>query len=67
MELKIDQHADALYLRLDEGFIVESEEVQPGIILDFDKDNRVVGVEVLNIRKRMAQEKLKTFQFESNL
>jgi uncharacterized protein YuzE len=37
MKLKIDRESDALYLRLDEAAIVESEEVQPGVILDFDK------------------------------
>jgi uncharacterized protein YuzE len=67
MKLKIDQNADALYLRLDEGSIVESEEAEPGIVLDFDKEIRVIGVEVLNISKRVPLEKLKTFQFESNL
>ena len=36
MKLKIDREADALYLRLDESGIVESEEVRPGVILDFN-------------------------------
>jgi uncharacterized protein YuzE len=40
MRLKVDKENDALYFRLDEAEIVESEEVQPGVILDFDKDNR---------------------------
>jgi hypothetical protein len=30
----------------------ESEEVSPGVILDFDADNQVVGVEILNLSKR---------------
>ncbi|MBF8266691.1 MAG: hypothetical protein HW388_199 [Dehalococcoidia bacterium] len=67
MKLRIDEEADALYLRLDESAIVESEEVHPGVILDFDAENRVVGVEVLSISKRVARDKLRTFQFESNL
>ena len=67
MKLKIDEEADALYLRLDESAIVESEEVQPGVVLDFNAEKVVVGVEVLNISKRVSREKLRTFQFESNL
>ena len=67
MKLKIDKEADALYLRLDETAIVESEEVRPGVILDFNAENQVVGIEVLNISKRVARDKLRTFQFESNL
>ncbi len=67
MKLKIDEEADALYLRLDESAIVESEEVQPGVILNFNAENRVVGVEFPGISKRVEPEKLKSFLFESKL
>jgi uncharacterized protein YuzE len=46
VKLKAEKGDGALYCRLDDAEIVESEEVQPGIILDFDEDERVVGVEV---------------------
>jgi uncharacterized protein YuzE len=46
---------------------VESEEVQPGVVLDFNAEKVVVGIEVLNISKRVARDNLRTFQFESNL
>jgi uncharacterized protein YuzE len=55
MKLRIDQEADALYLRLDDARIIESEQVAPGVIVDFDGRNRVVGVEVLNVSKRMPK------------
>ena len=55
------------YLRLDDSAIVESEEVQPGVVLDFNAENRVVGIEMLNISKRVKREKLLDFHFESNL
>ena len=67
MKLKLDEETDTLYLRLDESAIVESEEVQPGVVLDFNSENRVVGIEMLNISKRVEREKLLDFQFESNL
>jgi uncharacterized protein YuzE len=47
-----DPESDALYLRLAESGVLESEEVQPGIILDFDEKSQVAGVEVLNASKR---------------
>ena len=56
--------ADALYLRLDESKIVESEEVQPGIVLDFNADKQVVGIEVLDLRKRVPSANLKEMQFD---
>ena len=52
MKLKIDHEADALYLTLDESGAVESEEVSPGIIVDYNSDNRVVGIEMLHLSKR---------------
>lgn len=65
MRLKIDKENDALYFRLDESAIVESKEVQPGIILDFDKNNQVVGIEILNLRARVGQEKINILQLET--
>lgn len=65
MRLKIDKENDALYFRLDESAIVESEEVQPGVILDFNADNQVVGIEILSLTDRVAPEKLRILQFET--
>jgi uncharacterized protein YuzE len=65
MRLKIDRENDALYLRLDESAIVESEEVQPGVILDFNADNQVVGVEILNLSGRVTPDMLRVIQFET--
>ncbi len=65
MKLKVDKKNDALYLRLDENAIVESEEVRPGVILDFDGNGRVVGVEFLNITERVNQEDLNTLEFQT--
>ena len=65
MKLKVDKEADALYFRLDEAAVVESEEVQPGVILDFDKENRVIGVEILGISSRVSLEHLRSLQFET--
>jgi len=39
-----DEKVDALYLSLDDSEVVESEEVKPGIVLDFNADNQVVGI-----------------------
>ncbi len=65
MRLKIDKENDALYFRLDESAIVESEEVQPGVILDFDANGRVVGMELLTLSLRTQPEKLQILQFET--
>lgn len=65
MRLKLDKAADALYFRLDESAISESEEVAPGVILDFDSAGRVVGVEFLKLSERTTPERLRVLQFET--
>jgi len=65
MKLKVDKESNALYFRFDENAIVESEEVRPGVILDFDKNGRVVGVEFLDISKRADKETLTTLEFQT--
>ena len=65
MRIKVDRDSDALYFRLDESGIVESEEIRPGVILDYDKDDRVVGVEFLGISKRATKEQLSSLQFQT--
>ena len=49
MKLHVDKEADALYLRLDDSKIVEAEEVSPGVVLDYNEANELVGVEMLNL------------------
>lgn len=65
MRLKVDVNNDALYFRLDESTIVESEEIRPGIIVDYASNGDVVGVEMLQISKRAPVEKLRTLLFET--
>ncbi len=64
MKVHFDEKADAVYLRLDESKIVESEEVRPGIVLDFDEHDRVVGVEILRVKERVPLADLKSLHFE---
>ena len=40
MRIRVDKENDSLYFRLDESRIVESEEVQPGVILDYDEKDQ---------------------------
>jgi uncharacterized protein YuzE len=65
MRLHYDPKADALYLRFDDSKIVESEETRPGIILDLNERDQVVGVEVLGLKSRgLDVESLKELSFK---
>ena len=65
MKLNVDKEADTLYLRLDDSPIVESEEVSPGVVLDYNESNEVVGVEMLRLSRRSSTLNLSVLQFET--
>lgn len=64
MKVQFDEEADALYIRFSNARIMESEEVEPGVILDFDERDRMVAIEILRISQRSPDANLKQFQFE---
>ncbi|MFH1739414.1 MAG: DUF2283 domain-containing protein [bacterium] len=64
MRLHFDEEADAIYFRLDDSAIVDSEEIRSGIILDFNEQNQVVGIEILKVKARTSLADLKQMQFE---
>jgi len=65
MKIKVDKEADALYFRFNDAATVESEEVEPGVILDFDAGGQVVGVEFLGISKRATPVDLASVEFKA--
>lgn len=51
MVFEYDSDTDMLYIKLADGVSTESEEVAPGIVLDFDEHNHVIGVEIEDASK----------------
>jgi uncharacterized protein YuzE len=51
MKLEYDPAADAFYVRLNDQPIIESAQIKPGIVLDYDEAGNVVGIEVLSASK----------------
>ena len=64
MKMHYDEKTDALYLRLDDSKVVDSEEVKPGIVLDFNADKQVVGIEVLDLKRRVPSADLQELKYE---
>lgn len=54
MKSKYDPISDALYVRFAEAAVAGSEEVRPGVVLDFDADGRIVAIEVLDASRHLA-------------
>ena len=65
MRIKIDKENDSLYLSLDEKSVAVSEEVKPGVILDFDDEGNVIGFELLGLSTRVHADTLKRLEFET--
>ncbi len=65
MKLKVDREADALYFSLDDSPVIESEEVSPGVIIDDNDQNEIVGIEILHLSKRSPRLKPTSLQFEA--
>ncbi|MCG2827242.1 MAG: DUF2283 domain-containing protein [Thermoplasmatales archaeon] len=64
MRVKVDMESDALYFRLCEEPIEDSEEISPGIIIDYNKEGKVVGIELLGIKGRFPLEELSNLKVE---
>jgi uncharacterized protein YuzE len=54
LKVTYDPEVDVLRILLSDAAIEESDEDKPGVILDYDKDGNVVGLEILEASKRMA-------------
>jgi uncharacterized protein YuzE len=62
MKATYDPKTDTLSLELKSGPVAESNEDKPGVILDYDTDGNLVGIEVLDASKRVAETRTMQFQ-----
>ncbi len=52
MKITYDKEADVLYIRFTESRVFESEEKQPNVVFDYDKEDNVVGIEITYFLER---------------
>lgn len=65
MEISYDQDADAMYIKLREGEVDKTKEIDDNTILDYDKQGNVIGVELLFVKERMPSASLSKITFEN--
>ena len=53
MKVNYDAETDVLRILFRDVPVEESDEDKPGVILDYDKDGNIVGIEVLNASQRV--------------
>ena len=64
MRIKVDLESDALYFRICEASIDSSDEVDDGIVVDYDSEGKVVGIEILRLKERFKLEDLMDLKLE---
>lgn len=62
MRIEYDKEADAAYIYLkfpmEKGEAVKTIELNENIILDFDSENKLIGIEVLNAKEVLSESSL---------
>jgi uncharacterized protein YuzE len=62
MKITYDKQADVLYIKISDNKIAESEESEKNVVLDFDSENNVVGIEISYFVKKYKKEMFPVFK-----
>jgi len=65
MRIEFDQEADALYVQIHEDYVAHVKEIEEGVIVDFDRDRKIIGIEILDVTKRFPLEDLVNLNIEN--
>ena len=58
MKMKYYEDTDSLYIDLSESPSTESKEVSEGVVLDYDAQGNLVGIDIDNAKRKVALERL---------
>ena len=64
MEVRYDPDADAMYIKLRDPEYEINEEIREGIIIDFDKENKIIGIEILDAKDRLSPSSVNEMSFK---
>jgi len=53
MKIEYSKEADALYIKLRDARIVDSEDLEEGITVDLDNEGHIVGIEILDAHEKV--------------
>jgi uncharacterized protein YuzE len=56
--IKYSAEDNAAYIRLSGEKILESAEVSPGVVFDYDEQGRIVGIELLDAKSQLPSDAL---------
>ncbi len=67
MRLNYYPETDSLYIDLSEKPSVESREVSEGVVLDYDEDGNLVGIDIDNASKKVKLDELSLKRLPANI
>lgn len=56
MKVRVDPDSDILYVKLHDRPVDVSETVEPGVVVDYDADGAIVGVEIQDVSCRLRRQ-----------
>jgi len=65
MKITYDKDADAMYIEFDSGEFAKNKKIDDETIIDLDKKGNILGIEILNVSKRVSKESLSDVSFKN--
>ena len=65
MKIEYDKEANALYVYFREVEVAESKEIEDGVVVDFDTNGHIVGIEILEVSNRLTRQELVNVNIEN--
>ncbi len=55
MKIEYSKEVDALYIKLRDAKIVDSDDLEEGITVDLDDEGHIVGIEILDAHEKVSR------------
>jgi uncharacterized protein YuzE len=65
MKIEYDREVDAIYIRIQEKEVARTKEIEEGINLDMDDEDKIIGLEIIGATERYSPKDLFTLSTEN--
>jgi len=65
MKITFDKEADAVYIELSSEEFAKNKKIDSETIIDLDKNGKIIGIELLNVSKRVAKDFLSDIRVQN--
>ena len=65
MKIEYSKDADALYVYFREIEVAKTREIEEGVLVDLDNQGHLIGIEILDVSKRLTPQELANVNIEN--